>query len=324
MASLWRRLGFSLVVVSIVAPILVELGVRAWDPTPRRMVIRPGPELVVETVQGVPLWYVPQHAEVLRNEACEQALRVVIVGDSILKGWGVPLESSWSMRWREQAEARQVCVHNYASSGYGHAEEWALVQDVVPELKPQVLVYEVYALAHRDNSEVQQRLGANIFDLRGLPLDEDGVPNVTGLPGLLNRPLFLYSHAYQYVTLSGGDATSTVSDYVPPVETHTLERVVDFAREQRLQLVFVLCHRLDQGFPFLVENSPPRFDVVRRVAENNPHVTIVDTAELLIDQDVEAVRLDACCHFNQTGQDLLAERLGGAIEAALFPSTGPG
>ncbi|HJN76141.1 MAG TPA: hypothetical protein QGF58_19590 [Myxococcota bacterium] len=323
MASVARRIAYSAVVALALTPVLVEIGVRVWDPTPRRMVIRPGPELVVERVQGTPLWWAPEDAPRLREPECEGDRRVLIVGDSILKGWGVPVEESWSVLWREEAREDGLCVHNYASPGYGHAEEWALTQEYVPQLEPDLLVYEVYALAHPDHADVQRMVGGTIFDLRGLRVGPDGAPRVFAVPASLNHWLFANSYAYQYINLAAGSPSATVGSFVPAVPPETLQRVADFALEQGVEVAFVLCHRLDIAFPFLVDAPPPRLTGAREVAENNAHVHLVDTAELLADQDVTAVRLDECCHFNKRGQRLLAERLGAALEAHI-PGQTPG
>ncbi|MCP4804481.1 MAG: SGNH/GDSL hydrolase family protein [Proteobacteria bacterium] len=315
MRRLLRRLGFTALIVLTITPIVIEVGVRIWDPTPRRMVIRPGPDLLVERVQGTPLWWVASDAERLREPDCEGDKRVLIVGDSIMKGWGVPLEESWSILWREASRDSGVCVHNYASPGYGHAEEWALTQEYVPQLKPDVLVYEVYTMAHPDSSLVQHMVGDSIFDLRGLEVGEDGAPRVFPVPDFLNLFLFANSQAYQYVNVSSGDPFATAGAYVPELGAPTLERVARFGKEHGIQVVFVLCHRLDTPFDEHVANRPPRLQFADRVARKYSNVHVVDTAELLVGEQLQSVALDACCHFNGRGQRVLAERLGPAIEA---------
>ena len=315
MRAVLRKLGFAALTVTVVSAVAAEVVARVVKPTPRRMVIRPAPDLVVERVQGIPLWWVPDDAVALRDVECQASRRVVVTGDSIFKGWGVPLEKSWSVRWREGAE--DLCVHNYASSGYGHREQWALVQEALPIHEPDVLVYEVFVGMHPDTSQVQRMHGDSIFDLRGLSLDERGVPKLIGVPELVAWPLFTWSYAFQYVVISGGDVHADPMAFVPDAEDEVFERVIEETHRSGTELVFVLAHQLHRGFAFHRDNPMPVHEQVRALAQGHDHVHVVDMGELLLDHQVEEIRLDNCCHFNQKGQDLMAERLGPAVEGYL-------
>ncbi len=72
------------------------------------------------------------------------------------------------------------------------------------------------------------------------------------------------------------------------------------------RLVLVFCPPLNAALANLADSPPPEYSQVEEWARQEGLETIWLAGRLA---DVEAIRLDPCCHFNARGQALIAKEL---------------
>ena len=72
---------------------------------------------------------------------------------------------------------------------------------------------------------------------------------------------------------------------------------------------------LDRPFAESAASGYVGYGPIRELAES-AQVSLVDVAAELSGQDVEALRLDPCCHYNAEGQQALADMLAPMIATA--------
>ena len=162
------------------------------------------------------------------------------------------------------------------------------------------------------------RLGDRIYYAEAFQRDAEGYPTFAfGLSGPWHRALFERSRLYNYLTFAvapqcSGDAC--IPDF-PKMIREQLAPAVGRARGVGAGSLIVIATPLDRPLPEIVADPPPWFaPVVRWAADEG--LPLVRLEQLLADQDVEAIRLDPCCHFNAAGMGLVAERLAPHVLAA--------
>lgn len=287
-----RRRVLAVMAGLMVAPAAVEVLVRVVDPVGRTQIIAAGPELEILGEGDARYWRSPTGVQ-RENRGCVADDRVVVLGSSILYGSGV--ERAWS----ERLDLEGTCVNNLASPGYGVEAKQARL-DVELETPPRLVVWEVWA----NDANRFTWVGERGYSLNpGMPRDHAGVPDAFGVPWRLNGVLFRHSRTYELLTLARATPLPATPDRRGPLDD-VLARVT----EAHSELLIVVPPVLDRPFAESVA-TPPDFgqDALAWAGENG--VPTVQLAELLVDQDVEAIRLDVCCHYNEAGHAVLAERL---------------
>jgi len=297
----WGSLGLFVVAL--------ELCFRIVNPSPRFQVVRQDRRLEVR--RGIPIWRDAGSLQ-RQNEACVArhpgALRIAIFGSSIFFGTGVDAEQTFSTLLQRGLDARfqvgKVCVLNYAQAGYGAASKLAEAREVLPKLKGDLVVWEVWG----NDPWNYVMLGSSAYALRDARVDASGYPVAFALPPSVNQFLFRHSRAYEFVSLSqvpivaAPEWSKLIRSRVVPV----MNEVLGSARAHGNELWLVQAARLDR--PFGAQIHDPDNSVLRDWATDNrvPHR---DLAELLDDQDVTKIRLDTCCHYNVQGHAVLAQRM---------------
>ncbi|MCB9665175.1 MAG: hypothetical protein H6732_13780 [Alphaproteobacteria bacterium] len=319
-----RRVGFAVAsgFLALLATLVLAEGLlRVVQPRPRVQVVRSGLrdglDFALRWVDGVPVW--PSPADDLRhNRGCvddPERTRWLVLGSSILAADGLAPEEAFSLRLQEAlGEAgRPACVVNLAEGAYTFQNQAAVAAEALPEVRPDVVLWEIWA----NSPGTWVRVGDTAYRFQHLAVSEDGTPNPLGLPGTLHRGLLGTSRLYEAGVLALVAAQE-------PVSTGEWERLLATAlpdalaavRAQGATLVLALAPPLDQPFA--------AWTAARRRAEGltlaawytrveawarAEGVAVVALDELLADHDVEALRLDPCCHYDVAGQQVLGDAL---------------
>jgi hypothetical protein len=279
----------------LLGPLLGEAWVRVTKPDARTQIIAPQPELEIWALGETRVW---RGEGGLEREArgCQASDRVLVLGSSILYGAGVEADQTWSSKLALPG----TCVHNLSGSGYGVEAKLARLEAELPELSPRLVVWEVWA----NDANRFIWVGSRGYSLNpSIPLDARGVPNAWGLPPVLNEGLFRASRAYELLTLTGIEPSDGQPDLLGP-----LERVREGVEQAGAELLLVFPPTLDKPLSASVEEPTDFQRKVQPWAQQRGLRTLA-LAELLADQDHEAIRLDPCCHYNAGGHAVLAERL---------------
>jgi hypothetical protein len=291
-----------------------ELAVRALDPYPRVQILRdhgPPKYPVLYAFDGVPMWRSDDPViRTYREPAClsdPSRTVLLIVGDSVVfvsgdrkfaGNLGPALQEVMGDRW---------CVVNAAHSGYSAAQKLGALRESLTRLKPDVVLWEVWA-----EGPTLSYVGPHIYALGSTRKDDDGYPAVPVVPGALHHPLFRWSRAWEYLTL-----TSVAGNGDEDVLQYHFE-ALRLSRDHRFTLVFGAFPSLAKPFEDDDRYVPAAQREVVDWADREG-LQVVDVRGLLRDQDVEALRVDPCCHYNQQGHAVIAERLGPILLNAAAP-----
>ncbi len=269
----------------------------------------------LHTVDGVPVW--EQSAD-RHNRACverhPERLRVLFFGSSITYGVGLTAAEAFTTALQERLNARRpepgVCVLNFAQPGFAFQQKLVVARAEVARYRPQLILWEDWV--EWGEYRMIDDAAYGIHDLR---VRADGTVGLRGVPDALNRILFRHSRLYEYLALAFGERVVTPPGAPNPLRAFAeteLGKVVELAASVDAALVFYLAPPLDRPFADTIadppEWHPPILAFAR--ARNVPAYTL---QEALRDADVEAVRLDPCCHFNAAGHRALVPVMEGIV-----------
>lgn len=137
----------------------------------------------------------------------ENEFKIVMLGDSFVEGFGVPVESCLVHRLEErlnsmERRAAKYVVFNFGVAGYSPLLEYLVLRDKALLLEPQLVV-----LCY-DMSDVQEDVlyaGDAVFDSAGVPIRVNPTSPKFGNVGLFPRgalQTFLKDHSYLYSLVS--------------------------------------------------------------------------------------------------------------------------
>lgn len=313
-------------VVGLVLGLVVAEGaVRVLNPTPRAQVVVPSAELVVEAVDGVPLWRSPGVPPELENAACRTApggLEVWVVGDSVLYTWfrdagGRPVQLAVGLQRRLDASHPGSCVRNVSQPGYSGVQQLAELRRLLAARRPDLVYWGTFK---GDGAYVE--LDGTWINVGAYETAADGLPRVRGLPlpTGIQRAWMSHSRFGRYATLALGAERPPLAnpdrDVIPLEELH-MASVAEAARavaEAGGRLVLVLAPPLDRPFRSSVAQPPPTWRHLRAFAAAHG-VGELDLARALVDEDVERLRFDLCCHYGEAGQEALAGVFHASVRA---------
>lgn len=324
------RAVLGMVIAMVVGvPLTGELLVRWMDPPPRLQVVRAGEgptgTIVLEDVDGVPVWH-RERDLARRHEGClgRTDRLVAIFGSSILAGVGIEEPVLYSTLLEQRLD--ETCVANFAQPAMTGQGQLAIAGRFVPEHAPDVVLFEIWRATPFD----YRRVGDAAYQFDVLERDAAGLPNPFGVPVGLNEGLFSTSSLYEYATL----ALAAPAFRSPPAAWKiTVEERLPVLLEQVKAaggaLVLVLCPPLDAPFAEQIrrraEGTHPvlaLYDPVVAFAEANG-VPYIRLEEALVDQDLERIRKDPCCHYSEAAQPALADALEPLVRAALTDPSRP-
>ena len=312
------RRGVATAGVMLAATLVVgECIIRIARPTPRVQMVHPGrmSELGVgdfRIVDEVPVWGT-RRDELRHNRQCADerpdAPGVLVVGSSILAASGLKPEEAFSVLVQAHLEAQgPACVVNLAEGAYTFDNQLVVAREVTESWSPEVIYWEIW-----QNSPYRwTMLRGTAHRFQDVALGADGYPNVFRLPSAVNRTLFHRSRLYAFATLALVTESDTNS-WADFAESR-LPEAVELAQEVGAELVFVFCPSLDRPFADSLrawdsDGQDALVNRYRTVAEfaDRHDLDTIRLEEPLADDDVELLRMDACCHFAAPGHRRLAD-----------------
>lgn len=330
--SLLRRAGFGAVATLLGTALTLGLGeglVRLLSPKPRVQVVRPGARnLDLQWVGDVPVWTDP-HATARYNRDCltehPDAVRIVVLGDSIFAGAGVLADEVWPLALQE-ALPFQACVIDLAESGYGMQNELVVAREALPDIQPDLVIWELW----ENSSWGYTRVGDTAYRFRAMVVGDDGTPNPLGLPTGLHRTLLPSSRLYELATLALAD--------IQPDQTYKHRRrrrlLADFEAAEALtaevgaDMMVVGCPSLSVPFDEHVTRRRALWERVpdhalaattRWAVERGHPMVWLDEALAARGEDHLALRHDACCHYSPEGHRVVAEVLVPVVAGLVGP-----
>lgn len=311
------------VLVGLASLALVEVGMRLLDPPMRAQMIRAGPDLELRNVEGVPLWRGLAQSPARWNLSCRDAhpdaRGVVFVGSSILAGVALEAEQTLSAALQRRFDADPpagppLCMHNLSQPAFAFDQKLAVTQQVLPQLSPAVLVWELWGT----DTARYVWVGDAAMRSGALETGPDGLPNPLRLPTTLNAWLLSWSRTWLQVDvgLSRSGARQAGQDWDEIFE-QGMPRVLDLARRHGAQVLLLAAPPLDRSFRASLAENPPQVRLGRALAEQHDDVHFLRIEGLLADDDFEALRLDPCCHYVEAGHSRIAETLDPHLRALL-------
>lgn len=284
---------------------VVELALRSSPPQAHVQIVRPD-QAQMRLIDGVPTWR-GEGSEAREDRGCTPGpggARWLMLGSSIFFGSGLdPAQSPGAQL--QQALGPAHCVHNFAQPAFTFQAQAAVAEEALEALHPSRVLWEIW-----DNSPLEYVMaGDTAYNLHGFVVGADGLPQVAGVPPALSRWLLPRSRAWELLALRSAprdypEMASVWQRFVQQRLRPTLRRL----QEQGARPALYLAPHLDR--PFAEQRADPRdlYAPVEALAQELG-VPALRGEVLLADQDVQAIRLDPCCHVNAAGARVLAEAL---------------
>lgn len=299
--------------------------VRVLNPTPRVQIVRaqrPGVErgMDITVRHGQPTWEQGDTGP-RGNLDCVGRTHVAIFGTSISFGVYYEWDQSLAPQLQRRLDAIDpggFCVHGFAQPAYAGWNKLALARDLVPQLKPDVVIWEVWG----NEADRYDEIEGDWYNFHMRQLDAGGVPYVVPLPVALNRWLFLSSRLYHFGVLAlapaarAGEAiwSEFRATYLPE-----LDRL--FAAHPAKVILFAPTY-LDRSLEMQAANPPQEVQVMRAWGDARG-APMVWLAEAWQGRDPAELRSDYC-HFSPAGSAAAAEVLVPLVLAAASPPPPPG
>ncbi|HMV69153.1 MAG TPA: hypothetical protein PKA64_20065 [Myxococcota bacterium] len=286
-----------------------EAAVRLARPSPRAQVVREDGGVHLRVEDNVVLWTSAE--PVVQTDACSRApasaLHAVFVGSSILRGAGVPGSDVFTERLRARLPPDAVCVDNLAEPGFtGEQKRVTALGALARPRPPDVLYWEVWENDYGNYGLFPDGTAINLF---GFVRDPQGYPSVAAVPQALHHALFDHLELWRYAVLALAPQQATRASAVDlrvAEIARDVEPVLRRAAEVGTQVVLVVCPSLDRPFGESAREPALGYGPVATLARERG-VRAVWLADALAEEDVEALRLDPCCHYAVAGHRRLAE-----------------
>lgn len=184
-----------------------EALIRILHPAPRRNIVRASMVGELYELEGIPLWSDPGRGAELADLDCptDGAFRIMVLGDSIFNGMTLPanqlatgvLATGLRERWPD----RRFCVSNLAISGFSPIQSAARGRSRLTEFAPHLVLFELWGGPPR----TPVRIDDTVYVFDGVPVDDDGVANLLGLPTGMSAGLLRVSSLYAYAAAAWPD-----------------------------------------------------------------------------------------------------------------------
>lgn len=291
---------------AVLAVALGEVAIRVVGPMPRTQVVRQMPGIELTTLGGLPAWDIAIGPDLANADCLARGPErtVAFVGDSIFvttPGNTAAEVFTERLQARWDDEGRAWCAVNVSRPGFtGPLKAAAALAEVAP-LGVDLVVYGIW---NEDGDP--WRLDDAIYELASYARDARGYPRIPWLPAPagVHRALFRHSALWRYAVLALGHARPA-PEVVRRRQQAPVDAVIDMAAASGAEVWAVQLPRLD--VPFATSAATPQTTraAVRAHAATRGAVPWVLAADLVA-YDVEALRLDSCCHYNDAGHEALA------------------
>lgn len=301
----------SLVLGLIVTLVVAEAAMRLIRPRPRVQIVDPAHAPLVFEPGDPPLWWARYEAGPVRPLHCDDGpAQVIVAGDSVFHAITVDaLDAKVAFRLADALG----CVIDVTSSGYLPYQQLASAKRAHARFGGEVVVAVVWKPSVR-----LVRFGPVWAEAERLETDASGFPlPPLPVPDAVHHGLVQASALWRYATLA---ITPPEDEPAPRPLEQDYVALLDWAEGEDLSVVLVEAPALNQ--PFAVTADTREHDLadwMRRLearAAAGGHAYVV-LAERLRGLDVEAVRLDTCCHYNGDGHAAVAQAILPDVRAAL-------
>lgn len=291
-----------------VALLLAEGLVRVVRPTPRVQVVRSGNGVELVKVRGVPSWRSNEPFPGFWGKDCltqrPEALVVGIFGDSVPYSTGPVAAPPFSVLLQERL-GEGWCVVNASEPAFHGVQQLAAFEE---HLGTHRLDLAVWGQWKADGVFLEVDDAA--MEVSQLLRGEDGLPLPPAPVGAeAHAWLFQRSELWRYGTFAVAPTRRMVR--MDPV-VHEMQAAyaafIDQVAAGPTEGLVLLFPSLDAPLPEVLARPRVEPALAREYAAQRG-VPWIDVGELLLDQDVEAVRADRCCHYNPHGHVVIAERL---------------
>lgn len=317
---------------------------RALDPTPRAQIVRHGVNVDLQERHGVPIWWSPETERFWDLDCVKRhpdAPRVMLLGDSIFRGVMVDEARNFSTLVKQQAEAAvggPVCVMNVSEPGWSFQQSEAIARDLVPELKPDLFILEMWT----NLPEYYDRVGDAAYRFGPVVRGSGNRPHL--FEGAVDDWLFQRSRLWEYTTLAlarnqraaevdelwGAFLFDEVSPLMEAVIVGGADVLVLATPPLHQPFSATLAERqaalVTEDEVGMVGNMGRAYAMAEAWTQLSGGAWI-DLARELEAEPVELVRLDTCCHFNARGHEAIAGVVGpwvvGRLNARLSAPTPP-
>jgi hypothetical protein len=295
-----------------------EAVIRVVRPAPRTQVIRPGHFYELSDHDGIPVWSWPDHDEEpahIRRHGLDcrddADIKIVVAGDSIFHGIGVPVEktSAWQLtaRINERFPGKRACVINIAEPAHSLYVQAPLIHGLLDDLQPDVLILELWGGLPRTPT----RFDDTIYYFQGATLDANGLPDLFGIPAVAHAALWRRSQLWEYVHLAMLPPPSRSVDSEKQA-WKVLDDLHAHAARAGTQTVRVLPSFLNRPFADQVL-LPELFGMDWYLRwEQERELSSVKLWDALSHLDPLTLGIDAC-HFNETGHIALTQVFEDAV-----------
>lgn len=289
--------------IAILTLVCAEVVVRVVNPVPRVQVLR------AERVQGYRAEpHQPMHAsgglhELERLDCIDDHPDyrvVVIVSDSILHT-GSTEDISAMLRRRPSTDG--WCVVNGSTPGFYGNQQLSAGLRYLDRLEPDLVIWGMW----KPNGRWLAVNETTWMETSALNVGEDGRLWPKVIPAELGRVLLSRSLLAQHVAvLLSGTAPPGPDDF------SAATRMAEAVRARGADMVILDFPALNVPFG---QTSPKAGSEEVLHAVRDMGFTVIDVSEAFRDEDVETLRRDTCCHYNDQG----TQRLADLIEPFLGP-----
>jgi len=303
---------------------LVEGWLRVANPPLRAQVVRSTLDTDLEDIDGVPVWTGRTHSPGRWNLSCADARPesrgVVAVGSSIFAGVSLTADQTFGTLLQARLDDQPppgapACVHNLSQPGFAFRQKLAVATHPPETLRPAVYLWELWSTDTADYVWLGPRAAMRVGTLR---TGADGLPNPLHLPARLNRFLLRWSLTWLHVDVGLAKAGTVMgSRSWEQIVDEDLPALLDLVDAQGARLVLLTTPPLHDSFRASLAEQPEQVQLIAPIAAARDDVDLVRIEQLLVDDDVEALRLDPCCHYNAAGHRRLAEVLEPIVRRAL-------
>lgn len=259
---------------------------------------------------GVPTWMDAESDPVRMGAPCDGRPEVLLVGSSIFYGSGV--DSADSLRPKLDANLSTLCVRSVAQPAFTFDNQRAVVDARLADSPPDFVVWEVW----HNSPNRWSIIGNAAYNFGPASRTAEQLPSPFSLPPALHAALFRYTATYRHLVAArvqdNKEHWSTVwerfvDDRITPA-VHELH-------QRGIPVMFVFVPPLDRPFAESAADTEGPYAVVRERLAGQVELVDVAAGMAARGADVEASRVDTCCHYSPTGNSLVADVLTAPIEA---------
>ena len=282
-------------------------------------------KLITEEINGEPFWYFEGrdwnsfHGRGAEPVKVKPDLRIVWIGNSIIFGSGVEVKDTFieKIAGKMSAGGESVEGVNLAVPGYNLTNCKIALKRALPKLESDLLIVGLWDGGMYNTKLIDGVLYSADVEviadqkiINTLPFDVEDVARlarVSRVFGMVTTAFGVLGFDYQKRSISNTDKM-----------LRDLDEIKQLAGKLNIALKLLWLPPLDRPFEVQLKDPNPKlnskvikvvhFEAVKKYAAQN-QIPLLDLRQLLLDLNVEDIRLDPCCHYNEKGHDIISKRL---------------